>query len=143
MPECPSCGASVEAGKAVCQKCGGELNLIPVLPDPGLIRPEADTRRFVVAGTSEDAFTTEELVAMLEKEKIPVMARARRRGVVEPITSPSLSGWWEILVPEGEAERAAKLIEGERARLEAMAEENAKAAEEEEAEMEKAAKGEG
>jgi hypothetical protein len=143
MPECPNCGAALEAGKVSCPKCGAELNAIAVLPDPGVIRPDADTRKFVVAGTSEDAFTTEELVAMLEREKIPVMARARRKGIVEPLTSGSLRGWWEILVPEDQAERAAKLIETERARLEAMAEENAKAAEEEEAEMEKAAKGEG
>jgi hypothetical protein len=137
MADCPSCGTALREGAKICLSCGA------VLARPsenGAISPSADTRKFVVAGTAEDPLTTEELVGIVEQAGIPVMARARRRGVVEPITTASLQGWWELLVPESHAARATQLIEQEKKRLESEAEEAARAAEEEEAETEAQAK---
>jgi hypothetical protein len=132
MAECPSCGTGVREGARVCATCGAVIGTNV----EGGIKPDADTRKFVVAGTAEDPLSADELVEAIEQAGIPVMARARRRGVVEPITSPSLHGWWEILVPEENSERATQIIDTELERLEAEAEEAARAAEEEEAESE-------
>jgi hypothetical protein len=58
---------------------------------------------------------------------------------VDTITSPS-GPWWEILVPEECLEQADALLQQERAKMAAGAEEAALAAEEEEAETEQAAR---
>jgi hypothetical protein len=96
---------------------------------------ELDTRRFAVAGTAEDIFTSERFASVLQRAQIPVFPRALRSGSVDALTTSS-GPWWEILVPEDSVPRATELIRQERARIEAEATEASRAAEEEEAKLE-------
>jgi hypothetical protein len=102
------------------------------LPLPG----ERDTRRFVRVSTAEDPLSAEQFVAALSQAQIPSFARPRRAGSVDGLTSAVAGPWWEIVAPEEQASKAQELIEAERRRIEASADEAARAAEEEEAEME-------
>jgi len=95
---------------------------------------EEDRRNFVRVGTAEDPLTSEHLTAVIQAAHIPVLSRSHG-SVMDPITSPG-GPWWEILVPEELATKASELIERERARMAAAAEDAARAAEEEEAESE-------
>ena len=102
------------------------------LPLPG----ERDTRTFVRAGSAEDPLSAERFTQVLEEARIPVFCRPRRGGTVDALTSGTSLPWWDLLVPEEHAVRAAELLTAERARLEAGAEDAARAAEEEEREGE-------
>jgi hypothetical protein len=126
-----------------CQSCEVEYpdltQACPTCQGPLVDAPPRETRRFVLAGTAEDPLTAENLAEVVDQAGIPVVVRARRRGVVDPITSPALHAWWEILVPEELAERAQALVESERANIEADAGAAERAALEEEQATEKAA----
>src|SRR5947209_6526364 len=95
MAECPACGVVLRDAARICGACGAVVgsNVGATLKD------DADTRKFVRAGEADDPLTADELVEIIEQAGIPVMARARRGGVVEPISSPSLHGWFDLLVP--------------------------------------------
>lgn len=127
MRYCPSCDAEYPDATDACPTCRTALVEVP----------KRDTRRFVVAGTAEDPLTAENLADVVDEAGIPVVVRARRRGMVEPITTAALHAWWEILVPEELKDRAGAVIETERQQIEADAGEAARAAEEEEAEGER------
>jgi len=128
MRHCQSCDTDYPDVTVLCPKCQGAL----------VDASAKDTRRFVLAGTTEDPLSAENLAEVVDGAGIPVLVRARRRGMVEPITSSSLHAWWEILVPEELLESAQAVLEKERAQIEADAAEAAQAAEEEEAQGEKA-----
>lgn len=127
MRYCQTCDTEYPDAVSTCPTC--QSALIDAAPK--------ETRRFVVAGTAADPLTAENLAEGVDGAGIPVLVRARRRGVVEPITSSSLHAWWEVLVPEELLERAQAILETERQQIEADAAEAARAAEEEEAEGEK------
>lgn len=127
MRYCQNCDAEQPDSIARCPTCEGPL--VEATP--------RETRRFVIAGTAEDPLTAENLAEVVDEAGIPVVVRARRRGVVEPLTTSSLHAWWEILVPEELKDRAERVIESERKQIEADAAEAARAAEEEELEGER------
>ncbi len=141
MKYCLQCGSEYEESVKECSDCGGaEFGGTDELKSRGIPLPgERDTRKFVRAGTTEDPLSSEQLVRVLEELEIPVFARPRRGGTVDSLTSGA-SPWWEILVPEEHVVRASEVIAQERARMESGAEDAARAAEEEEAETEAAAK---
>ena len=133
MRYCPECASEYNDDVKTCADCPPGTALITAdemktrgIPLPG----EADTRKFVVAGTAEDPLTSEQLVGLLDQQGIPVFARPRRSGTVDTITGGS-QPWWEILVPEETVARATDIITKEKARLDATADEAARAAEEE------------
>lgn len=134
MSYCSRCGA--ECGNdSSCPRCGGTL----LVGQEELGRhapsgPEPDERKFVRVGTADDPLTSEHLAGVIQAAHIPVLSRSHV-GVMDPITSPS-GPWWEVLVPEEFAAKASELIDRERSRMAAAADEAARAAEEEEAETE-------
>ncbi|MHB8877719.1 MAG: putative signal transducing protein [Myxococcaceae bacterium] len=137
MKYCTECSAEYQDSVSKCADCGG-TELVPSeeMRRRGLRLPDdMDTRRFVRAATAEDPLSSEHFVSVLEAAQIPVFARSRRDGAVEPGSS---MGWWEILVPEEALDRAVALITEERGKMDASSDEAAKAADEEEAEGEAA-----
>ena len=98
-----------------------------------------DLRQFVVAGTADDPLSAEREVQLLQAAGIPAILRARGGGAIDNLTSPA-APWWEILAPQESVARAAELIRQDRAELEANADEATRAAEEEEAEQERASR---
>lgn len=140
MKYCSSCGSEYRDEVTACADCGGtQFHSAEEMNRRGKPLPkEQDRRKFVRVGSAEDPLTSEHLTAVIRAAHIPVLARSHG-SVMDPITSPS-GPWWEILVPEEFAKRAAELIERERARMTAGADEAARAAEEEEAETEVPAK---
>ncbi|MBI3183366.1 MAG: DUF2007 domain-containing protein [Myxococcales bacterium] len=127
MKYCTRCRSEYQDSATACSDCGGEELIAPEeMKRRGLLLPhEVDTRRLVRVATAEDPYTAEQLSAVLEAAEISTLARARRA-----MESPP---WWEILVPEEQAEKAKGLVSEEKARLEANVDEAARAAEEEEA----------
>lgn len=93
------------------------------------------TARFVRVGTAEDPFEADLLADALEEAGIDVLARARRDAPVDTLVMPA-SPWWELLVPEPDAERAAKIVAERHEELAARADEAAAAAEAEERDTE-------
>lgn len=136
MKVCAQCGSEYEDAVAECSDCGGQAFVPPAAKEASASLHQRDTRRFLPAGTAEDPLTSERFTAVLTAQNIPVFARARRGGTVDLITSAASQPWWEILVPEEHVARATQLLEEERARIEASAEEAARAAEDEELETE-------
>ena len=135
MRYCSRCGA--ECGDATsCTRCGGTDLLRPeeLARDARPPSAEQDQRKFVRVGTAEDPLTSEHLTGVIRAAHIPVLSRSHL-SVMDPITSPG-GPWWEIMVPEELAGKASELIERERSRMAAAAEDAARAAEEEEAESE-------
>jgi len=139
MKYCVQCGSEYRDDIKQCADCGStELVHAEELGRRGK-RPAArvDQRNFVVAGTTEDPLSAERESQLLQEAGIPSFVRAQHAGTIDNLTSP-LAPWWEILTPEESAARAAELIRQDRAQLEANAEEATRAAEEEEAEQERA-----
>jgi hypothetical protein len=130
MKYCTGCSSEYQDTVTECADCGGtELVAGDEMKSRGLLLPhDMDTRKFVRAATAEDPFTSEQFVSTLEEQDVPVFARPRRAGSIDSITSGT-SAWWEILVPEEFLEKATALIEEERKRIDASADENAAAAE--------------
>jgi len=137
MKYCAECGSEYLDTATECADCGSkEFGSAEELRKKGIpLLGERDTRKFVRAGSAEDPLTSQRLVAALDAEGIPVFARPRRGGTVDIVTSGA-GPWWEILVPEEHLARATDLVDKEKAQTQANAEENARAAEEEEAEGE-------
>jgi len=140
MKYCVQCGSEYRDDIQKCADCGStELVRADEMRRRGK-RPPArvDERLFVVAGTTQDPLSAERESQLLQAAGIPSFVRAQHAGTIDNLTSP-LAPWWEILTPEDSAARAAELIRQDRAQLEANAEEATRAAEEEEAEQERAA----
>jgi hypothetical protein len=96
-----------------------------------------ESGRFIQVDQVEDPFTTDALEAVLKQAGIPVIRTDHPGGSgVEALGSGWALPWWELSVPEGDADRARQLLRAERARLVAEAPEAEKAAEEEEREGE-------
>ncbi len=133
MKYCTACSAEYEDAVSRCADCGGtDLVSADEMHRRGLrLDDDMDTRRFARAATADDPLTSDRFVEVLEAAEIPVFARARSDGPIEPATSGV--GWWEILVPEDQVAKAAALIADARAKIEASSEEAEKAATDEEA----------
>ena len=138
MKYCTGCSAEYQDTVEKCADCGGtELVGQAEMRQRGIRMPDdMDTRRFVRAATAVDPLSSEHFVSVLEAASIPVFARSRRDGPIEP--AASAMGWWEILVPEESLEKAIALIGEERGKMDASSAEAGQAAEEEEAEGEAA-----
>jgi hypothetical protein len=137
MKYCSSCGSEYGDEVTACADCGG-IQLITAEDTHRHHRPlsgQEDRRKFVRVGSAEDPLTSEHLTGVLQSAHIPILARSHG-SVMDPITSPA-GPWWEILVPEEFAAKASELIDRERARMAAAADDAARAAEEEEAETER------
>jgi len=137
MKYCSSCGSEYGDEVTACADCGG-IQLITAEDTHRHHRPlsgQEDRRKFVRVGSAEDPLTSEHLTGVIQAAHIPVLARSHG-SVMDPITSPA-GPWWEILVPEEFAAKASELIDRERARMAAAADDAARAAEEEEAETER------
>ena len=135
MRYCSRCGA--ECGDATsCPRCGGTHLVRPEEQGRLTKSPSAeqDQEKFVRVGTAEDPLTSEHLIKVIQAAHIPVLSRSHE-SVMDPITSPG-GPWWEIMVPEELAGKASDLVERERSRMAAAAEDAERAAEEEEAESE-------
>lgn len=132
MKYCTECGAEYQDTAEKCSDCeASELVPREEMRRRGIpLATDRDTRRFASAGTAEDPLTQEALVKVLEEEKIPVFPRQRAGGSVDMITGPAAE-WWEMLVPEEQVDRARALIDAEKERIRASADEAARAAEEE------------
>ena len=139
MKYCAQCGSEYRDDIKECADCGSTELVHADEIRRRAKRPAArvDQRNFVVAGTTEDPLSAERESQVLQAAGIPSFVRAQHVGTIDNLTSPS-APWWEILTPEDSAARAAELIRQDRAQLEANAEEAARAAEEEEAEQERA-----
>lgn len=137
MRYCAQCGSEYVDETVACADCGGkELLTVDELKQRNLPLPgDEDTRRFVRAATAEDPLTAEQYSRVLDEASIPCLSRPRRSGTVD-ILSGASAPWWEILVPEELADRAARLVAEERLRMEQSADEAGQAAEEEEANSE-------
>jgi len=140
MKYCVECGSEYQDHVTECADCTG-IQLVDAteMRRRGLPLPhERDTREFIRVGTAEDPLTAEAFVRVLEAQQIPVFSRARRAGTVDVLTTGNPHPWWEILVPDEHAARAAELLNQEKARQDADAGEAAQAAEDEERETEQA-----
>lgn len=138
MKYCPQCGSEFRDGVERCEDDEVELVSAEEMRERGLPLPgERDTRRFVRLDSAEDPLTAEQLVAALTEAKIPAFARPRRAGSVDGLTTASSGPWWEIVIPEQHMERAREVVAKQRAQIEASADEAGRAAEEEEAELER------
>lgn len=130
MKYCTSCGAEYRDEATRCADCDhGELSSTP-LHQASVTRIPVTTERYVRAGTAEEPLMAERYEALLQQSGIPVLKRGDDTGAMSSATRGT-HGWWELLVPETHLARAVKLLEEERERLEASAEDNARAAEEE------------
>ena len=95
-----------------------------------------DKRRFVRIAQVDDPLTLEAYRAVLEKAHIPVLS-LDDEGMVGVLTDGFGGRLYEVQVPEELAAKATALLQEEQARLDANADEAAKAAEKEEAEEER------
>ncbi len=131
MKYCTQCGSEYEDSATKCTDDGSvEFVSREELHRRGLFASgERDTRKFVRVGSAEDPLTAERFTRALDEAGVPVFARPRRAGTVDLITSGVPAPWWEILVPEEQLAEGTRIIERERADIEANAGEAAAAAE--------------
>ncbi len=140
MRYCLQCGSEYRDEIKQCTDCGSTELVSATEQMQRRSQPlphRVDLRQFVVAGTADDPLSAEREVQLLQAAGIPAILRARGGGAIDNLTSPA-APWWEILAPQESVARAAELIRQDRAQLEANAEEATRAAEEEEAEQERA-----
>lgn len=141
MRYCVQCGSEYRDEIRQCTDCGStELVQAEEMQRRSQQLPHrVDMRQFVVAGTADDPLSAEREVQLLQAAGIPAILRARGGGAIDNLTTPA-APWWEILAPQELVTRAAELIRQDRAQLDANAEEATRAAEEEEAEQERASR---
>jgi hypothetical protein len=139
MKYCPTCLEEYEDSTKVCSECAVALLTEDELsrrPEFRRVREDEDTTRFVVVGPAEDPFEADAFTSAVDEAGIPVFARMRHASSVDALTESAQHSWWEILVPAGKTEDAAKILEARRQELQAGEADAAKAAEEEELETE-------
>lgn len=88
--------------------------------DQDIVRgPRAsDDATFVPVGSSQDPFEADLLTTALADEGIPVVARAQKDHLVDPLVNPAPQSW-VLLVPAEHERKARALVEERRAELEA------------------------
>lgn len=134
VERCVECPDGQLVGRAEAIRLG---LVVEVFPSPLACGPPPnDRRKFVRVGTADDPLTTEVIGRALQSCGIAVFALDPRGGPVDVMTTGVTHDWWELRVPEDELARAAQIFATEKARLEATADEAARAAEEEELESE-------
>ncbi|RKH51259.1 hypothetical protein [Corallococcus aberystwythensis] len=141
MRYCARCGSEYQDSVVDCTDCPNHPPLVSAeeMRERGLPLPhELDQRRFVRAGIADDPVTAQVFVDVLEENRIPLIVRPGRSGVVDELTTGNLLPWWEMLVPDTEQARAAALLEDVKVQALASADEASRAAEEEELEDERA-----
>jgi len=73
---------------------------------------------FVRVGTAEDPLEADLLTTAIEEAGIPVVARAQKDHLLDPLVNPNVP-FWAILVPDEYAQRARAILEQRRAELRA------------------------
>ncbi|NOK36910.1 hypothetical protein HMI49_27250 [Corallococcus exercitus] len=139
MRYCARCGSEYQDSVVDCTDCPNHPPLVSAeeMRERGLPLPhELDQRRFVRAGIADDPVTAQVFVDVLEENRIPLIVRPGRSGVVDELTTGNLLPWWELLVPDTSQARAAVLLEEVKIQALASADEASRAAEEEELEDE-------
>ncbi|RKG74866.1 hypothetical protein D7W79_21750 [Corallococcus exercitus] len=139
MRYCARCGSEYQDSVVDCTDCPNHPPLVSAeeMRERGLPLPhELDQRRFVRAGIADDPVTAQVFVDVLEENRIPLIVRPGRSGVVDELTTGNLLPWWELLVPDTSQARAAVLLEEVKIQALASADEAGRAAEEEELEDE-------
>jgi hypothetical protein len=139
MRYCPICFDEYEEEELTCAYCEARLIEFEALKNtPEFQRSRGlQIHRFVKAGSAENPFESAALSEALSAEHIPVFAKPQRGSLVDPLTTGTTHGWWDIMVPEEQLERARPLIDQRRADLRATEGEAAAAAAEEELEGER------
>ena len=138
MRYCPKCFDEYRDEISQCAQCGvplvtrDELDKLPEYRRAGGIH----AGRFVQATTAEDPFDSEAFCDALEAAGIPVMSIPRRGSAVDPITTGTTHGWWEIRVPEERLKDAGPVIDARRQELRLAEKDAGDAAEAEELEGE-------
>jgi len=88
-----------------------------------------DDAQFVRVGTADDPFAADLIATALEDAGIPVVARAQKDHLLDPLVNPNRA-FWVVLVPDEHAEVARRIVERCHADLRAQEAELARAAEE-------------
>ncbi|RKH58665.1 DUF2007 domain-containing protein [Corallococcus llansteffanensis] len=139
MRYCARCGSEYQDSVVDCTDCPNHPPLVSAeemrerkLPLPH----ELDKHRFVRAGIADDPVTAQVFADVLDEQRIPLIVRPGRSGVVDELTTGNLLPWWELLVPDTDQARAAALLEEVKIQGLATADEAGRAAEEEEREGE-------
>jgi hypothetical protein len=145
MKYCPKCFGEFRDDVARCSECDAPLITREELEKlPEFRRTQGvQLGRFVKVTTAEDPFDMEAFCQALESEGIPVMARPQVTSSVDRLTSGSIHGWWEILVPQDSVDKATPILEKRRADLRSNEKEAGDAAEAEELEQEHGSPGRG
>ncbi len=140
MRYCPNCFDEYRDDVARCPSCDAPLVSRDELEkSPQFQRTRGiQVGRFVKAGAAEDPFDSEAFCDALADAGIPVLSRPRRGSPVDPLTTGTTHGWWDIMVPEDRVRDATPIIERRRMELRAAEDEAGKAAEAEELEGEQA-----
>ncbi|NOK21805.1 hypothetical protein [Corallococcus carmarthensis] len=140
MRYCARCGSEYQDSVVDCTDCPNHPPLVSAeeMRERGLPLPhELDQSRFVRAGIADDPVTAQIFADVLDENRIPLIVRPGRSGVVDELTTGNLMPWWELLVPDTSQARAAALLEEVKVQGLATADEAGRAAEEEELEDER------
>lgn len=133
MKYCTQCGSEYEDAVTACADDGNtEFASAEEMRRRELPTAEArDVRRFVRVGEAEDPLSAQRFAAALDAESIPAITRSRRGSAVDALTTPSMTPWWDILVPEEHVQKASLVLAEAQREIDAGADESARAAEEE------------
>lgn len=91
----------------------------------------SDDALYVRVGAAEDPLEADLLTTALAEADIPVVARAQKDHLLDPLVNPNVP-FWAIMVPEEFALRAQAIVDARRAELRAEAPLLERAADEEE-----------
>ncbi len=90
-----------------------------------------DDAVFVRIGTAEDPLEADLLTTALDEAGIPVVARAQKDHLLDPLVNPNVP-FWAIMVPDDFGQRGRAILEERRRELRASEPEFERAADEEE-----------
>ena len=90
-----------------------------------------DDAVFVRVGTAEDPLEADLLTTALDEAGIPVVARAQKDHLLDPLVNPNVP-FWAIMVPDEFGQRARAILDERRRELRASEPEFERAADEEE-----------
>ncbi len=91
----------------------------------------SDDATFVRVGTAEDPFDADLIASALDEANIPVVARAQKDHLLDPLVNPN-APFWAIMVPAEHEPIAREIVERRHAELRASAGDLERAATEEE-----------